>query len=295
MSAYQDRTIDAMDYIKAVAHDLRRRKVTRLGKQEELELIRLAQKGDLQARDRVVDSNILLALKLAKNYIYKSEFRDVADIMSCAYLGLVESIRQFDTTRGTVLRTIIGWYVSNAIRRSPYSVMSISVPATLTADIQAYYRAEIRTLGALGTTKPEAVIQYYKLEPSLVRKIQPALKLIRSPSLRVSRLKQQVTEEGRTESIFTAHDVDNDIEAFESTCRPDFFEYLMSKVNDLPPRDKMIIMYRFFNDHSRLMTYQEIGDELGLTKERIRQLLNRILNNLKDSFTVREAATAEIF
>jgi RNA polymerase primary sigma factor len=233
---------------------------------EEKDLARRIETGDLDAKEKLVESNLRLVVNIAKNY--QGRGLPLLDLIQEGSLGLVRAAEKFDYRKGFKFSTYSTWWIRQAISRGlSDKSRTIRLPVNVGASKVKVSRAETRLLTELGrepTTPEIAAATGFTVEE--VFKYQTVSEASISLNSRIKPdddaelgdfLPDTKTDvaESATQSI--------DIEAFESTVRE-----LCS------PNEAFVFLNRLPIDGDTIRTLDDIGQELGLTRERIRQLEN---------------------
>lgn len=237
---------------------------------EQCYLIKCYQEGNLSAMDKLVEANQGLVCKIANRFynIHKTRLSSVADVddfISEGNIGLMRGIQKFDTTKDVKFSTYAGIWITQKCKRFVQEVYSsIHIPAAAFAE--AIRKQSLKELGIDCT-----------LESSTVADAERALYVI---SLNKPVIKMDGIDTEVLDYIEDTRSVSPEEEAIRNDCRD-----LLQKAIDryLTDREARIVKQRVgWNSLvSECSTLQAIGDELGVSKERIRQIELKAFRTLK--------------
>ena len=245
------------------------------------ELAEIAARGEA-AVDRFVGSNMRLVMAIAGKYTRGG--LEYADLLQEGALGLIRAIEKFDHTRGLKFSTYATWWVRQNISRALADRGSlIRIPVHM-VEQQSRVRAAIRKLELLGEGEEPSVAQIAATAGLSGSEVEAALKYhygYASLDHDISvygdggaTLADVLTDEGASEPI-------------EAVIGAEFLGVLDTVLNDLPDRDSAVIRRRFGLDGMPPATLDQIGDEFGVTRERIRQIEKQRLTQLRESPAIR--------
>jgi len=240
--------------------------------EERARLKRLIEEGE-EARQRLIQANTRLVVSIAKKYIgYGVPF---LDLIQEGNMGLIRAIDKFDYRRGTRLSTYATWWIRQSISRAlSEQGRIIRIPIHMSDRIRKLHKTAQRLEQAHGRKPtPEEIAEEMYIEP---RKVQWIMRAARQPlSLEApvgedeeSELEQFIenTESPTPSDVASQHLLAEDVEEVLST---------------LTPREARIIRLRFGLQDGYSYTLKEVGEKLGLTRERIRQIESEALRKLR--------------
>jgi RNA polymerase primary sigma factor len=247
---------------------------------EERELARRIAKGDTEARDHMIRSNLRLVVSIAKNY----QDRGMAflDLIEEGNLGLLKAVGRFSPDQGCKFSTYASWWIKQTIRRALINkVKSVRVPAYMVEVLTRWKRTSARLAQQLGRDPtPDEIGKELKLSPSKIAIIRQAL----SASAPVGR-------GGDADSSFDLEDILAGVPSREeSGALPGEYdrEALRSALDfALTERERHIIELRYGlsaendGEDDEPCTLEEIGERIGLTRERVRQIETQALRKLQ--------------
>jgi|APSaa5957512576_1039674.scaffolds.fasta_scaffold00035_8 RNA polymerase primary sigma factor len=238
-------------------------------KGEEAELLRLAKAGDRKAYDTVITSNLRFVVKVAKEY--QNQGISLEDLIAEGNLGLVKAFSKFDTSRNFKFITYAVWWIRQAIMASIHEhAKMIRLPLNKITNV----------------TKITKAREYLETKLQRVPSYDEIAELVDNPNA-LQDLKYSYTvihlDEPHTDNDDTLTNV---IPAIASSVElehliDEFREEFDDVISSFPAREKQILKMYFGIGHIRPYTLRDIGIDLGLTRERIRQIKEQALNKLR--------------
>ena len=239
---------------------------------EERELARRKDAGDELAKQKLIESNVRLVMSITRNYTRADV--PLLDLIQEGNLGLIRAVEKFDWTMGYKLSTYATWWIRQAVQRAlAEKSRTIRLPVHIADQVQRIQRAR-RALGQQLNRDPS--IDEIAVETELTPlRVQQLLDLVREHvSLE--------TPVGDGESVMS--DLIEDTSAIdpeaETALRLRSSE-LARALAELKPRLQRVLVLRFGLDGSSGRTLAQVGVELGITRERVRQLETRALRELR--------------
>jgi RNA polymerase primary sigma factor len=243
---------------------------------EEKELAKRIEKGDEEAKKKLVKSNLKLVVSIAKKYVGKSSNLTILDLIQEGNLGLFKAAEKFDWRKGYKFSTYATWWIRQAITRAlADQARTIRIPVHMVESISKYSQIKRRLLQELGREPlPEEIAAEMGVE---VEKVHHMMKI----SQEVVSLETKIGEE---EDSILAEFIKDEKEAPPNlvAARNLLKERLKEILVDLTPREQKILSMRFGLKDGIIHTLEEIGQEFGVTRERVRQIEAKALERIRE-------------
>ncbi len=248
-----------------------------LTRAEERELGRRIQQGDPEARERMIESNLRLVVTIAHDYAHRG--LPIEDLIAEGNIGLMKAADRYDPENGAKFSTYAAWWIKQQMRSATQNqVRTIRVPTHIQARAWHLDKASA-ALEEEWQRDPttEELAQATDLTPEQVeltrRSVQPITHLETSIGAR----------DGETEFGDLVADVDAPMPD-EAVIRRDAIDEVRRFLHLLSDREQRILRIRFGIDNDEPATLNEVGTRVGLTRERVRQIQNQALIQLRNLF-----------
>jgi RNA polymerase primary sigma factor len=243
-----------------------------LTREEERELARRKDEGDEEAKKRLIESNLRLVMAITRNYTRANV--PLLDLIQEGNLGLIRAVEKFDYRLGYKLSTYATWWIRQAITRALADQgRTIRLPVHVADQVRRLLRAR-RQLAQKLNREPSLAELARETQQSEDR-VCELLELVENPvSLE--------TPVGDGESLYG--DLIEDVNALaphEQTADQARGQELAGALEQLNPRMRRVLSLRFGLDGEPPHTLEEVGSQLGITRERVRQLETRALRELR--------------
>ena len=261
------------DAIKIYLRDIQRTPL--LTAESEKELARKVEKGDRAARNKMIESNLRLVVKIAKRYINRG--LPFLDLIEEGNLGLIKAVERFSLAKECRFSTYATWWIRQSIERSLVNQSrTIRLPVHVSDDISRMLRTA-RGLSQELHREPgvDEIADTMNLKPQYVRRLMTLLR----------RTCSMETPIGDGNDYFLIDTIEDHSQVSPSLLLENVnrFELISQHFDALSEIEQKILTLRFGLDDNEPQTLETIGHQFGVTRERIRQIEVKALEKLKKS------------
>lgn len=252
--------------------------------EQEIELAKLIAAGDENARQRLIRANLRLVVKIAHDF--KHLGLPLVDLISEGNIGLMKAVDRFDPSKGAKLSTYAAWWIRQYMMRAlANQAKTIRLPAYFIQSLSRMNRTALQLTEKLGRQPTDAELaEAMELDEKTISRWRRASKSTASLNAPIEEgeskeLQERVADESAKSPLQ---------ELLEKQLPGELAHYM----DALDEREKFILAKRFDLDGEGKMTLEEVGEQLNVTRERVRQIQNEALVKLRKMLLAEEEAMA---
>ena len=266
-------------YLRAIG------RVPLLTAQEEVCLAKRIERGDVAAKQHMVEANLRLVVSIAKGYVGRG--LTFLDLIQEGSLGLIRAVEKFDYRRGYKFSTYATWWIRQAVTRSiADKARTIRIPVHMVERLNRLINAERRLIQQLGREPSDSEIAA-ELECSPLE-VRDVLRVAQQPVSLEKPIGEQ--EDSALADFIEDASARSPLELASEALRRESITRVLAA---LSTREREVIEMRYGIAGGRPLTLEEVGREFNITRERVRQIENRTLRKLQtlpDAQQLREAS-----
>lgn len=266
---------DSSDLVQMYLKEIGR--VSLLTGDDEVRLAKAIEKGDLNAKQRLTEANLRLVVSIAKKYVGRSHNLSLLDLIQEGNIGLFRAVEKFDFRKGFKFSTYATWWIRQAITRAlADQSRTIRIPVHMVETINKYAQVTRRLVQELGREPlAEEIAAEMNMEVDKIRHIQK----ISQETVSLE------TSVGDNDDDSVLGDFIEDTESVmphQMAARKLLKSHIGAILDELTPREQKILRIRFGLEDGVTHTLEEVGQEFGVTRERIRQIEAKALEKIRD-------------
>jgi len=253
--------------------------------QEEIALAKRIKKGDRKAREKMITANLRLVVKIARDY--EGLGLPLLDLINEGNIGLMKGVERFNPRKGAKLSTYASWWIKQCIMRAlANQSKTIRLPVHVVDKVAHIRKAEVKLREAFDRDPTDQeVADHLGINPRRIQQYRDASKAPVSLDAPVG------NDEPKQISEVVADP--NAAAPFDRLIQETDRNLVRKVLTTLTPREGKILAMRFGLDDGKSKTLEEIGERMGVTRERIRQIQEEALKKMRVKITEHETPAVE--
>ncbi|MGA1824289.1 MAG: RNA polymerase sigma factor RpoD/SigA [bacterium] len=263
-------------YIKNYLQDIA--KVPLLSREKEKEYAERVARGDDNAKSYLIEANLRLVVNIAKRYAKRG--LPFSDLIQEGNLGLIRAVEKFDGKRGCRFSTYATWWIRQSISRAlANKARTIRIPVHTLDEIKSLIKNRQELLRKnKKEPKIQEIAECMGISEKKVKELLNFLNVLKDPVYL-----EQPTDSANDYNIIDYIEDKQYVSAWDKVIQKLIRKEIEKLLYELPEREKRIMVMRFGIGTSDRKTLEEVGDSFNLSRERIRQIQNEVLDRWKES------------
>ena len=255
------------------------RKYPLLSSEQETEIGKKAKLGDKRSIDLMITSNLRLVVKIAKNY--RARGVPLLDLIEEGNLGLIHAVQKFEPERGFRFSTYATWWIRQSIEQA-VMIQSrlVRLPVHVIKDLNVILKAKKALQEEHGlSVSISDIAKAVDRDPEEVRSLLAYLDGATPLDLAF-----KATDEDKEVSILDIVPDTKMESPFDHVDKKEIVQIVKNWFNSLTEKQQMVVLYRFGLNDEEVLTLEEVGQKVNLTRERVRQIQTEVLKSLRKTF-----------